>query len=86
MSRTKQRASRGRPPGPSDPRALEIPVLDARGDQTRIYEREFRQRLPVNNVERMVVGYELDTGERVSLVGENTFVSVRTGEKFIRLK
>ena len=63
----------------------EIPVVDPHGDRVKVYEREYRELLPPTEIERKLVAYELSSGERVQVLDKNTFVSARTGKKFVRV-
>jgi hypothetical protein len=63
----------------------EILVIDPHGDLVKVLVREFRQAIPFSRVERKRVAYELDTGERLQLIDDDTFRSAATGAKFVRL-
>lgn len=83
MSQLKRK--RGGQPGPRPLKTSEIQVVDRHGDQRKIYEREYRELLPQTEVERKLVAYELLTGERVQVLDKDTFVSLKTGAKFVRV-
>ena len=84
MSQSRRKRLRGGQPGPRPLRMSEISVVDPHGDRAKVYVREFRQPLPFSEIERKQVAYELSTGERVQVLDKDTFVSTRTGEKFVR--
>jgi hypothetical protein len=63
----------------------EILVADSYGNRVTVYQREFREQLPASQSEMKRVAYELITGERVKVVDKDTFVSARTGAKFVRV-
>jgi hypothetical protein len=56
-----------------------IPVVDAKGDQTVVYE--FRDRRFLTKVRR----YKLDTGEAVEAVESDLFRVIATGEELLRV-
>lgn len=56
-----------------------IPVVDAKGDQTVVYE--FRDRRFLTKVRR----YKLDTGEAVEAVEADLFRVIATGEELLRI-
>jgi hypothetical protein len=72
--------------GPRPLRVTEIPVLDPNGDEVTVFQREHLQRLSVIGLHRKVVSYELDTGETVQALDEDTFLLAHTGEKFARIR
>jgi hypothetical protein len=64
---------------------LEIPVVDPHGDRRKVLIRELRVSLPRSAVERKHVVYELNSGERVQELDQDTFIDARTGERFFRV-
>lgn len=64
----------------------EILVVDPNGERLKVYEREFREAVPGTQIERKQVVYEMSSGERVQVVDKETFVSPRTGARFIRFE
>ena len=64
---------------------FEIPVVDPQGDRAKVLVREFRESLPWSRVERKHVVYELNSGERVQELDEDTFILARTGKRFVRV-
>jgi hypothetical protein len=63
----------------------EIPVVDPHGDRAKVLVREFRQSVPGSPVERKLVAYELNSGERVQLLDNDTFILASTGARFVRV-
>ena len=85
MPQSKRKRRRGGQPGPKPLKISEIPVVDPHGDRTKVMQREFRQSMPGSPVERKLVAYELNSGERVQLLDEDTFILASTGTKFVRI-
>jgi hypothetical protein len=86
MTHSAKRRPRG---GERRPRALnvtEIHVVDPNGDEVKVIEREHLQRLPFIGLHRKVFSYQLDSGEAVQVIDEDTFLLTHTGEKFARIK
>ena len=84
MPQQRAKRRRGGQPGPRPLRMSEILVVDPKGDQVKVYEREYRDPVPGGGLERKQVAYELISGERVQLLDKNTFISARTGALFTR--
>jgi hypothetical protein len=82
---SKQKKRRGGQPGPRPLKMSEIPVVDSHGDRVKVLVREFRQPVPGSGIERKHVAYELNSGERVQLLDEDTFILARTGTRFVRV-
>jgi len=85
VSQPRRKRPRGGQPGPRPLRTSEIPVVNSHGDRIKVYAREYREPLPQTETERKLVAYELSTGERVEILDKDTFVSARTGLKFVRI-
>ena len=85
MPRQKGKRQRGGQPGPRPLKTFEIPVVDPRGDPRKVVVRELRESLPYSTVERKRVVYELNSGERVQEIDQDTFLVVGTGETFVRV-
>jgi hypothetical protein len=86
MRHSKVRAKRGRKKGSQPLRVTAIRVADGNGDQLNVYRREHKSRLPIVGIIRKVFSYELDTGERVEFLDNDTFILNQTGEKLTRVK
>lgn len=65
---------------------VRIPVTDCNGDKIDVYQREHRVRVPILGCQRKMVSYELDTGERVELLDDDTFALQGSGGTFFRIK
>lgn len=85
MSQSKRKRHRGGQPGPRPLRLSEILVSDPRGDRRTIHQRPYREALPGTDRVRKLVVYELSSGERLQMLDKDTFVSPRTGAKYVRI-
>ena len=63
-----------------------IPVIDPNGDEVTVYRREVRNRIPFVGVERILISYELDTGEAIKALEDGSFVLTQTGQKLVRVE
>jgi|SoiMethySBSTD1v2_1073268.scaffolds.fasta_scaffold1157116_1 hypothetical protein len=61
-----------------------IPVIDRHGDRLSVYEIEIEDRTPILGIRRTLVRYELDSGEQVQFVDDQTFKVLSTGEELLR--
>lgn len=65
---------------------VRIPVTDCNGNEVDVYQREYRVKVPILGCQRKVVSYELDTGERVDPIDNETFALKGSSETFSRTK
>jgi hypothetical protein len=63
-----------------------IPVRDSNGDRLLVYAMDEEGRVPIIGLRRKFVRFELETGERVQLIDDDTFLLIDSGEKLMRLK
>ena len=63
----------------------EIAVENSAGEQLLVFEREVIDRVPIANLRRKMIGFELSSGELVEYVDEHSFILSETDEKLSRI-
>ena len=64
----------------------EFRVKDGNGIPFSVFEREYAETIPGTERQRILVRYELESGEPGDFVDANTFVLAETGERFVRVR
>ena len=65
-------------------RARDVTVRSESGTEHVVLQVNVEDRIPVTEQRRVLVRFELETGEQVQHVDDDTFVLTTTGEKFVR--